>query len=150
MIGPSAIGSENGNPISITSAPAVSSAPISSIVRSASGCPAVIYGTSARRPAARSSANRWSMRSSTPVSGEVVADANAIAIGILGFDDGSEERAFRVAIGEIDERTGKLQVALPVRHDANKRTREHVLQRIHRMHDAQLERVEDDERADRI
>src|SRR5260221_14776333 len=42
------------------------------------------------------------------------------------------------------------EVALLVADDADHRTREHFGHRIHRVDDAQLERVEDDERADRI
>src|SRR5215831_16480475 len=89
MIGPSAIGSENGRPSSMRSAPDCSSASISATVRSTSGWPAVMYGTSARRPAARSSARRRSMRFAvsygaprrrSTVSGEVVEDSNTISM----------------------------------------------------------------------
>src|SRR5262249_55769299 len=143
-------------PSSITSAPDSSSAVSSSAVRATSGWPAVMYGTSARRPVERSSANRRSIRScaalptSPTVSDEVVADADAIAIGILGFHDGPEEPAVGVAVGKVDDVTGELQIALRVADHADEWAREHVRQRIHRMHDAQLERVEHDERADGI
>jgi len=47
MLGPSAIGSENGIPSSIMSAPADSSVFISDLVSSSVGSPAVINGTNA-------------------------------------------------------------------------------------------------------
>ncbi len=60
--GPSAMGSVNGMPSSITSAPAPGSS--SRIARevSRSGSPAVMKGTKAARPCAFSSAKRWAMR----------------------------------------------------------------------------------------
>src|SRR6266404_869616 len=62
MTGPSAIGSENGTPSSITSAPAAVSARISGTVAASVGSPAVMYGISATRPAARSLSKVASMR----------------------------------------------------------------------------------------
>ena len=60
--GPSAIGSENGTPSSITSAPAEVSARISGTVAASEGSPAVMYGISAARPAPRSLSKVASMR----------------------------------------------------------------------------------------
>src|SRR5215831_6794054 len=62
MTGPSAMGSENGTPSSIKSAPALSSAKTSSRVISMPGSPAVMYGMKAFRRLPRSSSNRFSMR----------------------------------------------------------------------------------------
>src|SRR6185437_7021468 len=138
MTGPSAIGSENGSPSSITSAPACSSAWISSTVRSSSGYPAVMYGTSARLPATRSAAKRRAISSD-----EVVTDADAIALWILGLDDGAKEHALGAAVCEIDQRARMEQVALRVADHADDRAREHVGERVGRMHDAQLEGIED-------
>src|SRR3954465_14416310 len=132
MIGPSAIGSENGRPSSITSAPASSRPLINSIVRDTSGWPAVMYGTSALRPAARRSAKRCAIDSD-----EVVTDPDAIAFRILCFDDGSEEHAVRAAVGEIAQLARVEHVALGVADDPHDWTREHVLERIHGVHDAE-------------
>src|SRR4051812_18298603 len=141
ITGPSAMGSENGSPNSITSAPASRNACISSTVRSASGCPAVMYGTSARFPAALSAANRFAIASD-----EIVADPDAISVRIVGLDDGAEEDAVGVAIGQVDERSGMLEIAVVVRNDTHDGSREHLLQRIRRVHHPELERIEDDER----
>src|SRR6059058_1754781 len=65
MTGPSAIGSENGTPSSITSAPAAASACMMGTVSSGAGSPAAIYGISAARPAARSRAKVVSIRFKT-------------------------------------------------------------------------------------
>src|SRR5262245_42939645 len=89
MIGPSAMGSENGKPSSMTSAPAASRPRSSSIVRSVSGNPAVMYGTSARRPTDLSSARRCSIgfncgrdcRAVLVSSDEVLANADGITVG---------------------------------------------------------------------
>src|SRR3546814_13517412 len=62
MVGPSAIGSENGTPSSITSAPASTSACITGTSASSDGSPAVTNGISALRSAALSWANLVSMR----------------------------------------------------------------------------------------
>src|SRR5688572_32922568 len=62
MTGPSAIGSENGTPSSMTSAPAAASACITGTVASSDGSPAVTNGTRALRPWALSEAKRELMR----------------------------------------------------------------------------------------
>src|SRR5258705_4569070 len=62
IAGPSAIGSVNGMPSSITSAPAAGSARTSASDVSGSGSPAVRNVTSAARPAVFSSAKRRSIR----------------------------------------------------------------------------------------
>src|SRR5262245_56514415 len=62
IAGPSAIGSVNGMPSSITSAPAFGSALMSASEVSPSGSPAVRNVTSAARPCAFSSAKRVSIR----------------------------------------------------------------------------------------
>src|SRR3546814_16688625 len=62
MVGPSAIGSENGTPSSITSAPASTSACITGTSASTDGSPAVTNGISALRSVALSWANLVSMR----------------------------------------------------------------------------------------
>src|SRR5215813_1115750 len=62
IAGPSAIGSVNGMPSSITSAPAFGSALMSASDVSLSGSPAVRKVTSAARPCAFSSAKRLSIR----------------------------------------------------------------------------------------
>src|SRR5438270_4307808 len=116
MTGPSAIGSENGNPSSMTSAPASVIAASNSTVRSASGCPAVMYGMSARRPAAFSAANRFAIASD-----EIVADADAIAVGIVGLDDGASKHAVWRLIREIHKDAGMNDVAKRVRNDTNDR-----------------------------
>src|SRR5882672_4898369 len=60
MTGPSAMGSENGTPSSITSAPALASACMSGTVTPGSGSPAVMYGMSAFLPSrARRSKVAW-------------------------------------------------------------------------------------------
>src|SRR5439155_18950969 len=116
ITGPSAIGSENGSPSSMTSAPAPSSARMRSTVRAASGWPAVMYGTSARRPSSFSAAKRRAIALD-----EVVADADAIALGILGLDDRPQEHAVAVAVGEIDQFAGMDDVPLLVADHADDR-----------------------------
>src|SRR5512146_3528223 len=106
MIGPSAIGSENGTPSSITSAPDSASAARISTVRAASGYPAVTYGTSARLPAARSCVN-----CRETASDEVITDPDAIAIRVFGLDDGARERALGVALRQVDDRPRMEHVA---------------------------------------
>src|SRR5687767_7599855 len=86
ITGPSAIGSENGTPTSTRSAPASSMARSVASDRSRSGWPAVRYGTSARRPLARSAAKRRAIASD-----EVVANADAIPVRVCGLDDGAGE-----------------------------------------------------------
>src|SRR5437867_8147742 len=145
MIGPSAIGSENGTPTSMTSAPAFSSAARSSSVAARDGCPAVTYGTSARRPSRRSSANRSASRSD-----EVVTDTDTVPICVLRLDDRAPEHPLRRAVGEVHQVAGEQHVALVVTHDADDRPRQHLLERIYGVHDSELEGVEHHERPDRI
>src|SRR4051812_2347022 len=145
MIGPSAIGSENGTPISRMSAPARSRPCSRSTVASGDGCPAVTYGTSARRPVARSCAKRSATRSD-----EVVADTNAVPFGLIRLDDRSLERAVLSAIREIHEIAGKKHVALVVAHDADNRPRQHLGDRVARVHQSQLESIQHHQRANGI
>src|SRR4051812_27437021 len=145
ITGPSAIGSENGTPTSRTSAPAPSSPMSRSTVASRDGCPAVTYGTSARRPDARSCANRSATRSD-----EVVADTNTVPIGLIRLDDRSLERAVLSAVGEIDQISGKEHVAFVVAHDTHDRPREHFGDRVVGVHQSELEGIEYDESANRI
>src|SRR5438067_406313 len=102
-----------------------------------------MYGTSARRPDARSCAKRSATRPD-----EVVADTNAVPIGLIRLDDGSLERAVLPAIGEIHEIPREQDVAAGVAHDAHDRSREHLRDGITGVHKAQLERIEHDKRAD--
>src|SRR5258708_37766457 len=129
----------------MTSAPASSSPCRSSTLRLGSGCPAVTYGTKALRFASRSEAKRAAMGSD-----EIVASPDAIPLWILGLDDGAQIHAVAVLLRQVEEDTRMYEVPLLVADDADHRTREHFGHRIHRVHDAQLERVEDDERTDRI
>ena len=62
IAGPSAIGSVNGMPSSITSAPAFGSALAMASEVAVSGSPAMVKVTSAARPSAFSAAKRFSMR----------------------------------------------------------------------------------------
>src|SRR6266404_315695 len=62
MVGPSASGSLNGTPSSITSAPASARARTNLCVASSDGSPAVMYATMPSSPAARSSAKRFEIR----------------------------------------------------------------------------------------
>src|SRR5687767_2711472 len=137
MIGPSAIGSENGTPTSITSAPAPSSARSRAIDSSTLGWPAVQYGTSARRPDASSAANRRAIASD-----EVVADPNAIALRIGRLDDRSKESARRILLREIHQRARMEDIPAIVADDPHDRSRHLVRVRIHRMNDRQLEGIE--------
>src|SRR5512140_3084657 len=106
-----------------------------------------MYGTRARLCVRPSSANR---RAICPAGGaitsdEVVTDPDAITLRILSLDDGAKELALVVAIREVDQRPGMRHVALRVAHDTHDGTRQHVLQRIHRVNDTQFERVEHDQ-----
>src|SRR5690349_9617969 len=127
MTGPSAIGSENGRPNSMMSAPASVSACNSSTVCSAPGWPPVIYGISARRPAPLSSANFFEIASD-----EMVAGADAISVRIVSLDDRASEHALGISIGEVDENSRMENVPLRVWYDTDDRTREHLLERIRR------------------
>src|SRR5438045_8416870 len=102
-----------------------------------------MYGMSARRPDARSCAKRSATRSD-----EVVADTNSVPIGLVRLDDGSLEGAVLTAIGEIDKVTGEQNIPSRVAHDAHDRSRKHLRDRIARVHQAQLECIEDHERTD--
>src|ERR1700686_4902546 len=62
MVGPSASGSLNGTPSSMTSVPASSSASTNSSVASSEGSPAVMYATIPISPTARSVAKHFSIR----------------------------------------------------------------------------------------
>src|SRR5262245_3135807 len=66
IVGPSARGSENGMPTSITSAPRASASSMSRAVVSRLGSPATKYGMRPRSPRSRTRANAWSMRDTTP------------------------------------------------------------------------------------
>src|SRR5262252_3218703 len=105
----------------MASAPASSSPRINSTVRSTSGYPAVMYGTSARRFCARSSANRRAMTSD-----EIVANPDAIPLWVFGLDDRAKIHAVRVSVGQIGEHAWMRQVAERVGDDAHDRAREHV------------------------
>src|SRR5205823_5093213 len=89
---PSAIGSENGTPISMMSAPPSSSARRHSTERSASGNPAVRYPTSARRFFAPSSSKRRAM-----LLDEIVVDVESIPVGFRRLDD--RARIFTAGVG---------------------------------------------------
>src|SRR5580693_5434886 len=62
MVGPSASGSLNGTPSSMTSAPASASARTNFSVASNDGSPAVMYATMPSSPDSRSSAKRLELR----------------------------------------------------------------------------------------
>src|SRR5690349_5114315 len=141
MTGPSAIGSENGTPSSITSAPASTSPAISVRVASIDGWPAVIYGTSARRPDARSCAKRSVTRSD-----EVVADTNAVPFWLFGLDDGAFEHAILSAVREVDKIAREQHVALVVADDAHDRPRQHLGNRVRPVHEAELECIQHHQR----
>src|SRR5438093_2194521 len=77
ITGPSAIGSENGTPSSITSAPPSTSACMMPTVPPGSGSPAVTNGMSAARRAARSFSNVTEMRLKV-----LEGDAGGLAHGV--------------------------------------------------------------------
>src|SRR4051812_41509087 len=129
----------------MTSAPASWSPWSNATLRSTSGWPAVTYGTKARRPVRRSSANRWAIRSE-----EIVADPDAIPLWVLRLDDGSQVHAVLALFGEIDQRTRMQQVALCITDDAYERPGQHFGDRIHRVDDPELEGVQNDQRSHRI
>src|SRR5579863_582556 len=79
ITGPSAIGSENGTPNSIRSAPPRSSAATSAGVRSGDGSPAVKYATSAARRFSRSALNRDWIRVGCIEFGKIFA----VNVGVL-------------------------------------------------------------------
>src|SRR5688572_30608931 len=140
MTGPSAMGSENGTPISMTSAPASSRARRSSTERCGVGWPAVMYGTSAFRPCRASAAKR-----SRNASEEVVTDSDAIPLGVFGFDDRAPEDARRGLLREVCQLPRVQDVSAIVAHDAHDGSRDGLRVGIHRMDDRQLERIEHDQ-----
>src|SRR5258705_5338118 len=135
MTGPSAIGSENGTPTAMASAPACCTAWSSSSERAMSGCPAVTYTTSALRPCVRSEAKRWERGDN---SDEIVADTNAVPLRVVGLDDRPPKRAVLVAIRQVDECPG-CQIPHRIADHPHDGTGQHFGQRVHRMDDAQLE-----------
>src|ERR671924_2102814 len=114
----------------MTSAPASSSPRRSSRDRSRSGWPAVMYTTRARRPAARNS-TKWRPRTS----GEVVADANPIAVGVGELNDRSQ-----VSVGsgllliQIDHNARVEKIPSVVADHAHDRSRDRLGNWIHRVH----------------
>src|SRR4051794_2524231 len=130
MTGPSAIGSENGTPTSITSAPLSCSARRSVSDPERSGWPAVTYVTSARLPCSRRRA-KVSAIGARARSDEIVADTNAEPFGVFRLDDRARERAVVLSFGEVHHHTRMKQVAGGVADHANQRTRQHVRHRIY-------------------
>src|SRR5215213_10035077 len=129
----------------MTSAPADSIPWSRAMLRWTSGWPAVRYGTNARRPAERSSAKRCAMRSE-----EIVADPDTIPLGVLRLDDGSQVHAVFELLGEVYQRARMHQVGLCITDDAHDRPGQHFRDRVHGVHDAQLEGVQHHERPHRI
>src|SRR3954463_1204528 len=99
----------------------------------------------ARRSACRSSAKRWAIRSE-----EIVADPDAIALWVLRLDDGAQVHPVFALLGEIDQSAGVQQVALCVTDDAYEWPGQHFRNRIDGVDDAELERIQDDQRPDRV
>src|SRR5271170_3407315 len=99
MVGPSATGSLNGTPSSITSAPASAAASTIFPVASSDGSPAVIYATSPSSPASASSRKRRPMRPSDfPAS----AGTPEVGLGIAASDISRESfHIFVAAAGNI-------------------------------------------------
>src|SRR6185295_15151606 len=126
---PSASGSENGTPTSSTSAPAASSPCMSATLRRTSGCPAVTYGTKARRPVALSVAKRRAIASD-----EIVANPDAITLWILSLDDGAKEQPVGPLLRQIGDEARMHQVVLRVADDAHVRARQHLGDGVHRVH----------------
>src|SRR6188508_1665975 len=141
MTGPSAIGSENGTPISITSAPASATAEIISIDASGSGCPAVRYAMSALRPLRRQAAKR-----SASASDEIVTDSDTIPLGVSRLDDRARIAAVGRFCSEIAHVSRVCEVAQVVGHDFDEGTCKEIGGRIHSMHDGELECIEDHQR----
>src|SRR5687768_6118671 len=146
MTGPSAIGSENGTPTSITSAPASSSPFRSSTVSGTPGSPAVMYGTSARLPFCFIAAKRDAIS----FLDEVVANPDAISFGTFCLDDRAAIRAMLVLVGEVGKITGVQNITHRITNDANDRSGKHLGDRVDRVDDPKLQRIEDDQRADGI
>src|SRR5690606_511301 len=80
MVGPSAIGSENGTPSSMMSAPAATHRCRTSRVTARVGNPTVMYGISALRPAARSRSKVATMRGFIGTASEL--DAGPLGHGV--------------------------------------------------------------------
>src|SRR5688572_20600199 len=136
MVGPSATGSLKGTPSSMMSAPASARASSSAAVSSSEGNPAVMYGISARRPAARHASKRAARGSS---SDEIVGDPDAIRVRIDGLDDGALclVRA-RLCLGQIDRDRLREHYAVLVRNDLRKRLMDARRVRVTRRHHDQL------------
>src|SRR5829696_1722769 len=145
ITGPSASGSENGTPTSTTSAPAASRPWRRATLRAGSGWPAVTYGTKARRPSRRSCAKRSAIASE-----EIVADPDAIAIRIVRLDDGPQIDAVAALLGQVGQGARMHQVAAVVADHPHDRARQHLRDRVHGVHDPELEGIEHDERPDRV
>src|ERR1041385_1514368 len=141
ITGPSAIGSENGTPTSIRSAPASSRPRRRSRVPATDGSPAVMYGTNARRCLPLSATNAAAMAPGfAPAfeareSDEIVANADPIAFRCVGLHDRPAKCSLIVAIGEIDDRSRVQEVSLRVADETHQRTRKHFGDQIHGMND---------------
>src|SRR5271156_5926612 len=99
MVGPSATGSLNGTPSSITSAPASAAASAIFSVASSDGSPAVMYATRPSWPASASSRKRRPMR--PPVFPASVCAAE-VDLGIAASDIAGESvHVFIAAAGKI-------------------------------------------------
>src|SRR5262249_51237922 len=108
IAGPSAIGSVNGIPSSITSAPAFGSALMSASEVSPSGSPAVRKVTSAARPCAFSSAKRISIR--------VVMIGFSLRPALAPLCSPSSEANVHSADHQHDDRDDELKPFLPFEH----------------------------------
>src|SRR5215475_12581736 len=108
IAGPSAIGSVNGMPSSITSAPAFGSALMSASDVSLSGSPAVRKVTSAARPCAFSSAKRVSIR--------VVMAGQSLGSSLAPLRPPGGEAHIHGADHQHDDRDDELKPFLPLDH----------------------------------
>src|SRR5690606_29194526 len=115
MTGPSAIGSENGTPSSITSAPAATSACMTGTVASSEGSPAVMNGTSALRPVARSFAKRFSIRPMSDLDPFAGGDGVHVLVAPPG-QVAQHQRVRRQLPGQLD-RLGNGMARLQCRQD---------------------------------
>src|SRR5512147_1133065 len=106
MTGPSAIGSENGTPSSTMSAPAATRRCRIGTVIAGDGSPAVTYGMSAVRPAARRRANVESIRlkPGAPSAPRRIAFGPAVEPEAGALRDGVH--VLVAATGEVDEQDG--------------------------------------------
>src|SRR5690606_10695803 len=114
ITGPSATGSENGTPTSMTSAPAAATPRMSSTKEPGVGYPAVRYTTRARRPSPAMAAKWLVMRSD-----EVVADTDSVFLGISRFHDGTHVATVRIPCGQINEFTGEQKVSVGIADNAH-------------------------------